>query len=257
MAKPIILTVDDDVGGVAGDHPGSPVAVRRAGTASSGRRRAPRRWRRSTSWPPRDLPVALDRLGPRMPEMTGIELLERVAAARARRQARAAHRLRRHRRGDQGDQRHRSRPLPDEAVGAAGGAAVPGARRPARRVGPRQRPALRRRPGGRQPLVGAQLRHADVPRPQPRRLPMARARARRRGAAAARAVRRRGRRRLPLVLLPDGTSLRGASDVRARRRARAADQRRVGAVRRRRRRCRSGRTGRGGVRGRRRACERR
>ena len=43
----------------------------------------------------------------------------------------AAHRVRRHRRGDQRDQRRRPRPLPAQAVGPAGGEALPGARRPA------------------------------------------------------------------------------------------------------------------------------
>ena len=41
----------------------------------------------------------------------------------------AAHRVRRHRRGDRGDQRRRRRPLPAQAVGAAGGEALPGRRR--------------------------------------------------------------------------------------------------------------------------------
>ena len=50
------------------------------------------------------------------------------------------------------------------------------------RLGARARRPLRRRPGRRQPLVGAQLRHPDVPGPQPRAVPVARARARCRGA---------------------------------------------------------------------------
>ena len=44
-----------------------------------------------------------------------------------------AHRVRRHRRGDRGDQRRRRRPLPAQAVGPAGGEALPGGRRDARR----------------------------------------------------------------------------------------------------------------------------
>ena len=44
----------------------------------------------------------------------------------------AAHRVRRHRRGDPGDQRGRRRPLPAQAVGPAGGEALPGRRRAAR-----------------------------------------------------------------------------------------------------------------------------
>ena len=54
-----------------------------------------------------------------------------------RRAAGAAHRLRRHRRRDRGDQRRRPRLLPAQAVGPAGGEALPGHRRPARGVGAR------------------------------------------------------------------------------------------------------------------------
>src|SRR5512133_2652468 len=48
-----------------------------------------------------------------------------------------ADRLRRHRRRHRGDQRHRPRPLPAQAVGAAGGEAVPGGGRAACAVGHR------------------------------------------------------------------------------------------------------------------------
>ena len=48
------------------------------------------------------------------------------------RPAGAADRVRRHRRGDRGDQRGRRRPLPAQAVGPAGGEALPGHRRAAR-----------------------------------------------------------------------------------------------------------------------------
>ena len=53
------------------------------------------------------------------------------------RAAGAADRLRRHRRRDRGDQRRRPRLLPAQAVGSAGGEAVPGDRRAARVVGGR------------------------------------------------------------------------------------------------------------------------
>ena len=67
--------------------------------------------------------------------MAGTEYLVAGAHARARRQARAAHRLRRHRGGDRGDQRRRARLLPAQAVGPAGGAALPGRRGPADDLG--------------------------------------------------------------------------------------------------------------------------
>ena len=50
------------------------------------------------------------------------------------RPAGAADGVRRHRRGDRGDQRRRRRPLPAQAVGPAGGEALPGGRRDARRL---------------------------------------------------------------------------------------------------------------------------
>ena len=63
---------------------------------------------------------------------------------RPARQARAADGLRRHRGRDPRDQRDAARPLPDEAVEPAGGAALPGARRPAGGLGGRRgRPARR------------------------------------------------------------------------------------------------------------------
>jgi CheY-like chemotaxis protein len=82
----------------------------------------------------RDQAVALIVSDHRMPEMTGIELLH---IPRRRHPARSwsCSRRTRHRRRHQGNQRHRSRPLPDEAMGAARGAAVPCRRRPAERLG--------------------------------------------------------------------------------------------------------------------------
>ena len=56
------------------------------------------------------------------------------AGPRPGREVPAAHGVRRHRRGHQGDQRHRPRLLPAQAVGPARGTAVPGHRRPARRL---------------------------------------------------------------------------------------------------------------------------
>ncbi len=84
-----------------------------------------------------------DRLRPADAGDDGHRVPRAGARARARRQARAAHRVRRHRRRDQGDQRHRARLLPPQAVGPARGAALPGHRRPARRLA--RRPPRRRR----------------------------------------------------------------------------------------------------------------
>ena len=115
-------------------------------------------------------------------------------------------------------------------------------------VGGGEQLSLRRRACRRQPVVGAQLRHAHVPRPQPR--------ASTSGSSSSAIPRRRActdcsaaDAELPLVLLPDGT-------VAARRRARSRlaaalglrTTRRIGAVRPRGRRCRAGRPGRRGVR---------
>ena len=68
----------------------------------------------------------------RMPQMNGIEFLEQAMDLYPARAAGAAHRLRRHRRRHRRDQRRRPRPLPAQAVGPAGGEALPGGRRAAR-----------------------------------------------------------------------------------------------------------------------------
>ena len=80
-----------------------------------------------------------------------------------------------------GDQRHRPGLLPAQAVGPARRAALPGGRRPARRLAAGAPRADRRPPGRRPPMVGARPRDQDVPRPQPRAVPLVRRRARRRG----------------------------------------------------------------------------
>ena len=86
----------------------------------------------------------------RMPEMSGLEFLEHAmdlfpSAARA-----LPDRLRRHRCGDPGHQRHRPRSLSAQAVGPAGGEALPGDRRPDRGVasGPGARRSTRRSSSG-------------------------------------------------------------------------------------------------------------
>ena len=71
----------------------------------------------------------------RMPQMNGVDFLEAGDGPGAAGPTGAAHRVRRHQRGDRGDQRGRRRPLPAQAVGAAGGEALPGDRRTARASG--------------------------------------------------------------------------------------------------------------------------
>ena len=105
----------------------------------------------------------------------------RVARPRARGQAAPAHGVRRHRRRDHGDQRDRPRLLPAQAVGPARGAALPGHRRPARRLATGPSRGHQRHPGRRRPVVRPHPRAQDVPGPQPRPVPLVRRGARRRG----------------------------------------------------------------------------
>ena len=82
-----------------------------------------------------------------------------------------------------------------QAVGPAGGAALPGRRRPARATGSDAHPDRDARTCGSWATGGpSRPRRQDVPRPQPRAVPLARRRARRGGAPAARPRRRRRRR---------------------------------------------------------------
>ena len=87
----------------------------------------------------RDEPVALMVADQRMPQMTGVEFLERAleVAPDAKRVLLTAY-------ADtqaaiDAINKVGARPLPAEAVGPAGGAALPGARRPARRLAGRRR----------------------------------------------------------------------------------------------------------------------
>ena len=190
MSKPTILTVDDDPlvsAAITRDLTSQYGDDYRIVSATSGAEALDVLARLAL----RDEPVALIAADQRMPKMTGIELLAQAQTARARREAAAAHRVRRHRRRHQGDQRHRPRLLPAQAVGSAGGAALPGRRRPARRLAAGQPGPHLRRAGRRPPLVRPQPRDQDVPDPQPRAVPLVRRRARRRGRAAARSGRGR------------------------------------------------------------------
>ena len=67
-----------------------------------------------------------------------------------------------------GDQRRRARLLPAQAVGSAGGAALPGRRGPAHHLGGGRGARGRRRAHGRPPLLQGLPRPARLPRPQPR-----------------------------------------------------------------------------------------
>ena len=115
MARPVILTVDDDVSV-------SQAIARDLRTRYSERYRIIRairsggpddaRGARSTRCRCGSDPVGSSDAGDdrhRVPR--------RAPTARPGGQVAAPHRIRRHRRGDQGDQRHRARSLPDEAVG--------------------------------------------------------------------------------------------------------------------------------------------
>ena len=144
MSRPVLMTVDDDPGvsrAVARDLrrkygervPGGPCRVR-AGRAR--RAEGADAARRADGRHPRRLPDARDerRRVPREGD-----------GHRPARPPRAAHRLCRHRRRDPGHQRGRRRPLPAQAVGAAGREALPGRRRADRDLAQRSATAPSRR----------------------------------------------------------------------------------------------------------------
>ena len=83
--------------------------------------------------------------------MSGIEFLAASRDVLPRREAGAPDRLRRHRRGDRARSTSPTPPLPPQAVGPAGGAPLPGARRPARDW---RRPSGRRRTCGSSATAG-------------------------------------------------------------------------------------------------------
>ena len=130
MKKPAILVVDDDPEVLAAVERDlrrryrPDYRVVRAGSGREALEAAEELLKRGDA-------LALFLVDQRMPGMTGIELLPEARKLYPDAKTRAAHRVRRYRGGDRRDQRRRPRPLPAEAVGSAGAAAVSGARRPA------------------------------------------------------------------------------------------------------------------------------
>ena len=187
--KPVILTVDDDP------------AVSRA-VARDLRRHYGERYRivRAEIGPDalatlKELKLRGDTVAVlvadyRMPQMSGIEFLEKAMDLFPLAQAGAADRLRRHPRRHRRHQRRRPRPLPAQAVGSARGEALPRHRRAARGVARRRRPGDAVHQGHRPPLEPAVVGGAPVPGPQP--VPVPRLHGRRaQGQAAARGRRPR------------------------------------------------------------------
>ena len=229
MSKPTILTVDDDPqvsAAITRDLRARYGEGYRIVRASSG----PEALEVLTGLALRGRPVALIASDQRMPEMTGIELLEqsRVHAPAAKRLLLTAYAdtdVAIRAINDIGLDYYLLKPWdpPEERL-------YPVDRRPARRLAPREpRPQLRRA-RRRSSVERPQPRAQELPRAQPRALPLVRHRARRRGRSSRRArgcrcrraaARARARRRHAAC----------AVDPRRRRRARPADQRGPGPLR--------------------------
>ena len=132
MTRPTIVTVDDDPQVSSATTSARPTTWYGQDYRVCGRRRVPRR---SGCWPSSRCARGGGRPDRHRPADAGDDRHRDPRRRRPRSEAKAvAHGVRRHRRGDHRDQRHRARPLPDEAVGPARGAALPGRRRPARRL---------------------------------------------------------------------------------------------------------------------------
>ena len=226
MAKPVIMTVDDDrdvLAAVTRDlQAGSPRSSRSSAMPS-----APPALQRLACYALRGRPVAMIISDQVMPGMTGIELLERAkreapeaklvlltayadtdVAIRAINDIQLDHYLMK----PWDPPEEKLYPIVDDLL------------RDWRRRHRGDRPPRHDR---RPPVVGAQPRAEDLPRPEPRALRVVRSRARRRGAAAARPRACACRPICPSCSLPDGEPLRVADAARCRRCARAAHERRA------------------------------
>ena len=156
----------------------------------------------------------------RMPEMNGIEFLEHAMDLDPHARRRAAHRLRRHRRRDPRDQRRRRRPLPAQAVGPAGGEALPGRRRAARDVA-RGRPAAGSTRSGSSATGGRAAASQRATSSPATRCPTAGTPSTTPEGERLLAAAGRDASDVPLVVTPDGTALSQPERRRARRGGRA------------------------------------
>ena len=212
MAEPVILVVDDEpavLRAVERELRGHFGAAYTVVAADSGKTALDVLRRLAL----RDTPVALLLVGPADAWHDRDRAARRVAGARPRRPAGPPHGLRRHRGRDPGDQRDPSRPVPPEALGAPGGAPLPGPRRPPRGLAGDLPAAVRGHPPRRPPLVGPGPRDQGLPGPQPGAISVGRRRGGHRGGTAR--CRRRGATRgaIPLLVFPDGSHLLAPSNA--------------------------------------------
>ena len=184
--RPVLMTVDDDPCPCPAPSPATCAGGTASTTGSSARRTRPQALDALREVKLRGDPVAAILADYRMPQHERHRVPRAGHGPLPPRPPRAAHRVRRHRRRDRRDQRRRRRPLPAQAVGPAGGEALPGGRRAARDVAGagRRTPILDVQVVGHR-VVGALARGARLPGPQLRPLPLV-DRRRRRGPPAAR-----------------------------------------------------------------------
>ena len=145
MAKPVIMTVDDDPAVLAAVTRDLQARFAEEFQIVGDAVRARRRLQRLASVRAARSARGDDRLRSAHAGHDRHRAARASQARGARGEARAAHRVRGHRCRDSCDQRHPPRPLPDEAVGSARGEALPHRRRPARRLATRPAAAIVRR----------------------------------------------------------------------------------------------------------------